>query len=233
MASAAVSSASSDITPRVIKVLTGADSGTSGRITLPMRSVRVRMPARRSPPSASASTTMIEPTCAWCMRPKASRSGVSGAHVRGLRARTSSRERGVHRALGARLGGVGRLQLLARQIEQRAEAALAEVEEGRTALRQILEARARQHQAEGIGHRSIHQRHRAAGQQRADRKAIADSRLERCLARGRGLALHSALLDDVTVGRRLVRRRQDRFARLEVRDFDVLEDEIQVLGRHA
>ncbi len=91
VASAAVSSASSDSTPRVITVLTGAVSGTSGRITRPIRSVRVRMPASRSPPAASPSTTMIDPTCDWCMRPNASRNGVSGAQVSGLRARTRSR----------------------------------------------------------------------------------------------------------------------------------------------
>ena len=142
-------------------------------------------------------------------------------------------QHGVHGALGARLRGVGRLQLLARQIEQRTQAALAEVEEGRAALCQFLEPRARQHQAEGVGDGLIDERHRTAGQQRADGKAVADPRFERDLARVGGLTMHPALLHDEEVGRDLVGGRQHGFPRFEVRDFDMLDHELQVLGRHG
>jgi hypothetical protein len=131
--------------------------------------------------------------------------------------------------------GIYRLQLLARKVQHRAEAALAEVEERPARLGELLEARARQQQAEGVGHRAVDQRHGTPGEQRADREAVANAGLERHFApflAGR-FALHAPLLHDVAVGWRLGGRAEDGLARLEGRDFDMLDDEVQVLRRHA
>ena len=59
-------------------------------------------------------------------------------------------QRGAHGALDARFVRIARLQLLPRQVQQGAEAALAEVEKHLAAPRELLELGALQSQAEGV-----------------------------------------------------------------------------------
>ena len=142
-------------------------------------------------------------------------------------------ERCCHRSFGRRLRSVGLLQLLARQVEQRAEPALAEVQERRAALRESHEALARQKQAEGVSHRAVRQRHGPLRQQGAYRETVPDTGFEGDALLVRCFALHPPLLDDHAVRRHLAAGSQHDLVRREVADLDALDDEVDVLGRHG
>ncbi len=110
--------------------------------------------------------------------------------VRCARQRRAARQfsqRGAHGALDARFVRIACLELLARQVQQGAEAAPAEVEKHLAAAREFVELGALQAQTERVANGDVLEADRTFGQQRADRKAVADAGLEARARRRRRL----------------------------------------------